>query len=232
MFEGLQSSTGTDTDPTGEMEVQLIDQVAHRAEALFNTARGSHDWEHTLRVRRLSECIGRVEGADLTVVAIAACLHDIGRSQEDLAGGGLCHAEKGAEMAIPIVADLNLAAHRRDNILHCIRSHRYRGVNVPATLEARVLFDADKLDAIGAVGVARAYLFAGEVGAKLHNPDLDPASAPAYSDEDTGYREYCVKLVKIKDRMLTSEGRRLAAGRHAFMVAFFNRFLQEYRGER
>jgi uncharacterized protein len=214
------------------MEAGLIDQIARRAEALFATARGSHDWEHTRRVRRLSERIGRAEGADQTVVSMAACLHDIGRSTEDSSDGGVCHAEKGAEMATPIVAELPLAAHRCDNILHCIRTHRYRGGQVPRTLEARVLFDADKLDAIGAVGVARAYLFAGEVGAKLHNPDLDPAAAPAYSAEDTGYREYCVKLVKIKNRMLTSEGRRLAAGRHAFMVAFFNRFLQEYRGER
>jgi uncharacterized protein len=214
------------------METKLIDQVARRAEALFMAARGSHDWEHTRRVGRLCGRIGRVEVADMTVVAIAACLHDIGRCDQDRSDGGICHAEKGAEMAIPIVAALPLAADRRENIVHCIRSHRYRGVDPPATLEAQVLFDADKLDAIGAVGVARAYLFAGEVGAKLHNPDLDPAIAPAYSEEDTGYREYCVKLVKIKDRLFTKEGRRLAAGRHAFMVAFFNRFLQEYKGER
>ena len=215
-----------------ERETRLIEQVACRAEALFAAARGSHDWEHTLRVRRLSERIGGVEGADLTVVSLAACLHDIGRSAQDQAGGGVCHARKGAEMALPIVADLPLAAERRDNILHCIRTHRYRDGRMPQTLEARVIFDADKLDAIGAVGVARAYLFAGEVGAKLHNPDLDPEAAPAYSQEDTGYREYCVKLVKIKARMLTAEGRRLAAGRHEFMVAFFNRFIQEYKGER
>ena len=135
-------------------------------------------------------------------------------------------------MARPLVADLPLAVSRKENILHCIRCHRYRGDAVPATLEAKVLFDADKLDAIGAIGVARAYLFAGELGAKLHNPDLDPTTVAAYSKEDTGYREYAVKLVKIKSRMLTQEGRRLAAGRHAFMKAFFNRFLQEYSGER
>lgn len=226
MFDGDGASTGADTGAL------LIDHVARQAEALFAAARGSHDWEHTLRVRRLSEAIGRAEGADMMVVGVAACLHDIGRCDEDRANGGVCHAQKGAEMAVPLVENLPLGASRRENILHCIRSHRYRGTNVPATLEARVLFDADKIDAIGAIGVARAYLFAGEVGAKLHTPDLDPATATAYSKEDTGYREFCVKLVKIKDRMLTNEGRRLAAGRHAFMVAFFKRFLQEYKGER
>jgi uncharacterized protein len=230
MFDG--DRLRNEADENQAAEAQLVAEIAGQAQALFAAARGSHDWEHTQRVRRLGGRIGRVEGADMTVVAIAACLHDIGRCAQDRADGGLCHAEKGAEMAIPIVAALPLAANRRDNILHCIRSHRYRGGHAPATLEARVLFDADKLDAIGAVGVARAYLFAGEVGAKLHNPDLDPAEAVAYSEEDTGYREYCVKLVKLKDRMLTAEGKRLAAARHDFMVAFFNRFLQEYRGER
>lgn len=230
MFEGAKIQSGTlDAEET---EKRLIEQVAAKAEALFQSARGSHDWEHTQRVRRLSDRICRAEGGDMAVVAMAACLHDIGRCKEHRAGGGVCHATVGAEMAAPLVAELPFSASRRENILHCIRTHRYRGTNVPETLEARVLFDADKLDAIGAIGVARAYLFAGEVGAKLHNPDLDPAAAAAYSKEDTGYREYCVKLVKIRHRMLTEEGRRLAAARHAFMVDFFNRFLAEYRGER
>jgi uncharacterized protein len=102
---------------------------------------------------------------------------------------------------------------------------------VPETGEARVLFDADKLDAIGAVGVARAFLFAGEVGARLHTPDVDPEQTRPYTENDTGYREYRVKLCKIKDRMLTSEGRRIAKERHAFMEQFFNRFIKEYEGE-
>jgi uncharacterized protein len=230
MFEGECSQTSV--DETAAVEARLIGRIARQAEDLFATAQGSHDWEHTIRVRRLAEQLARREGADLTVVAIAACLHDIGRIKEERLANGVCHARRGAEMARPLVADLPLAASRRENILHCIGSHRYRGEAEPTTLEAKVLFDADKLDAIGAIGVARAYLFAGELGAKLHNPDLDPAAAASYSEEDTGYREYAVKLVKIKARMLTEEGRRLAAGRHAFMVAFFNRFLQEYSGER
>jgi uncharacterized protein len=230
MFEGEYSQTSA--DEAVAMEAKLIGQVACQAEALFAAAQGSHDWEHTLRVRRLAERIAQAEGADPTVVAIAAILHDIGRCKEKRHANDLCHAQRGAELALPLVMDLPLAASRRENILHCIRCHRFRGQEGPATLEAKVLFDADKLDAIGAIGVARAYLFAGELGAKLHNPDLDPTAAAAYSKEDTGYREYCVKLVKIKARMLTKEGRRLATGRHAFMVAFFNRFLREYTGER
>ena len=135
-------------------------------------------------------------------------------------------------MAESIVDPLPVSDVRKQNIVHCIRSHRFRGNCEPQTPEARVLFDADKLDAIGAVGVARAYLFAGEVGARLHNPDIDIEQAKPYSLDDTGFREFKVKLSKIKDRILTAEGQNLARERHAFMETFFNRFLEEYEGKR
>jgi len=103
---------------------------------------------------------------------------------------------------------------------------------MPRTIEAQVLFDADKLDAIGAVGIGRAFLFAGEVGARLHNSHENIEETRPYSKEDTGYREYRLKLSKIKDRILTAEGKRLAADRDAYMVSFFDRFLFEYAGEK
>jgi uncharacterized protein len=99
-------------------------------------------------------------------------------------------------------------------------------------VEAKILFDADKLDSIGAVGVARAFLFAGEVGARLHNPDIDVEDARPYSKDDTGFREFKVKLTKIKDRILTKEGQEMAKERHDFMEEFFKRFLEEYDGKR
>jgi uncharacterized protein len=100
------------------------------------------------------------------------------------------------------------------------------------TPEAMVLFDADKLDAIGAVGVARAFLFAGEVGARLHNAEANLEDTEPYSVEDTGFREFKVKLSKIRNCMLTTEGRKLAEERHVTMVEFFKRFLEEYEGKR
>jgi uncharacterized protein len=115
-------------------------------------------------------------------------------------------------------------------VCHCIESHRFRGKVAPASLEAKVLFDADKLDSVGAVGIGRAFLFAGEVGARLHNDDLDLAGTSPYSREDTAYREFRLKLAKVKGRLLTAEGRRLAAGRHRFMTGFFKRLNREVRG--
>lgn len=198
----------------------------------FANARGSHDWDHCERVYNLCMHIGRVEGADLEVLEIAAYLHDIGRSYQDESAGAVCHAKKGADMARVALEKYPISDEQKANVIHCIETHRFRGNHRPETLEARVLFDADKLDAIGAVGIARAYLFAGEVGAKLHNPHIDPADTEPYTEEDTGYREYELKLSRIKDRMRTKEGRRMAEERHAFMEEFFQRFGEEYKGER
>jgi len=211
---------------------KVIGPIREQAQKMFTAARGSHDWEHTLRVFDLCRRIGVVEQADMEVLLIAAYLHDIGRCFQDRSNGAVCHAEAGCKLAGPLVQKLPLREDQKKNILHCIRSHRFRGNHYPETKEARVLFDADKLDAIGAVGIARAFLFAGEVGARLHNPDVRVEDTEPYTEDDTGYREFRLKLSKIKDRILTREGRRLAQERHRFMEHFFQRFLEEYEGKR
>ena len=134
-------------------------------------------------------------------------------------------------MAKSIVETLPLTKEQKENIVHCVRSHRFRDDHAPRTAEARVLFDADKLDAIGAVGVARAYLFAGELGARLHNSEMDVKEAKPYSKDDTGFREFKVKLCKIRERILTKEGKRLADERHNFMERFFKRLIEEIEGK-
>lgn len=221
-----------DTRKPNETDAVLLARIGEMAQSHFSQARGSHDWDHSLRVQRLCRRIGAAEGADLLVTEAAAYLHDIGRAYQDRGGGHICHAEKGAAMARTMLAGYPLADDRRENIIHCIATHRFRKGGAPRTIEASVLFDADKLDAIGAIGVARAFLFAGELGARLHSPEVDVTRTPAYSINDTGYREYMVKLVKIRNRVLTATGRHLADERHRFMVGFFDRFLEEYNGER
>ena len=214
------------------MMALTLDDIIEYAKTSFAAARGSHDWDHTERVYRLCMHIGRAEGADSEVLAVAAFLHDVGRSYEDESKGTICHAEKGAEIAKTLLVNYPLSDEKKQNIVHCIGSHRFRGNNAPETLEAKTLFDADKLDSIGAIGIGRAFLFAGEVGAKLHNPQADLRSTRPYTEEDTGYREFKLKLSKIKDRMLTAEGKRLAEERHAFMEGFFERLQQEYEGKK
>jgi uncharacterized protein len=208
----------------------LVARVRAEAAAFFRSARGSHDWDHTERVRTLCLKIGRKEKADLGVLELAALLHDIGREAEDRSRGRLCHARSGAARARVLLERLGCDRATVAAVTGCIRTHRFRRGGAPRTLEARVLFDADKLDSIGAVGVGRAFLFAGEVGARLHDPAIDVRKTKPYTREDTAYREYLVKLGRVRDRMTTREGRRLAAGRHRFMAAFFARLNKETDG--
>jgi uncharacterized protein len=209
----------------------LFDRVKTDAKAHFLGARGSHGWDHTERVYELCLRIGGKEKADLNILRLAAVLHDIGRKLEDQSNGKVCHSRKGARLAERILKRYSFDKGHIARIGHCIRTHRFRGKNVPRSLEAKVLFDADKLDSIGAVGIGRAFLFAGEIGASLHNPRIDVLKTQPYTSEDTAYREFLVKLSRVKDRMFTNEGKRIAAERHKFMVEFFKRLTKEVNGQ-
>ena len=90
-----------------------------------------------------------------------------------------------------------------------------------------MVFDADKLDGIGAIGIARSFHFAGRIGARVHNTEAEALSDSSYSREDSAYREYLVKLRYVKDKLLTESGKQMAKQRHEFMVAFFNQLNEE-----
>lgn len=210
---------------------ELEKNIRSVALEIYNNGSRSHSWDHVERVYALAAHIGEKEGADLRVLKLAAILHDIGREAETRNNGNVCHAEYGAEMASEILKKHVSDQPLIEAVSHCITSHRFRGKNRPETLEAKILFDADKLDCIGAVGIGRSFLFAGEVGARLHNDvNTDILSTEPYSIEDTAFREYSVKLKKVQKRMLTSEGKRLAKGRHRFMIKFFRRLQDEIEG--
>lgn len=208
----------------------LAARVRAKAAAFFRGARGSHDWDHTERVLALCLKIGRKEKADLRVLELAALLHDIGRAEEDRSRGRICHARSGAARARALLERLGCDRATAAAVAACVRTHRFRRGGAPRTLEARVLFDADKLDSIGAVGIGRAFQFAGEVGARLHDKDIDVRRTKPYTRDDTAYREYLVKLRLVRGRMTTREGRRLAAGRHRYMAAYFARLNKEIAG--
>jgi uncharacterized protein len=208
----------------------LLEEIKKEAKAHFCHARGSHDWDHTERVYQLCLRIGRNEKADLEVLKLAAVLHDIGRDVEDRSNGKICHSRSGADLAGRILERYLGDKEKIAKIVHCIKTHRFRGKNFPRSIEAKILFDADKLDSIGAIGVGRAFLFAGEIGARLHNPKIDLKKTKPYTKDDTAYREFLVKLSKIAGRIFTKEGRRIARARHKFMVEFFNRLNKETSG--
>jgi uncharacterized protein len=208
----------------------VFNKVKREAEKILKKSKGSHDLEHTDRVMRLALRIGKKEKAGLEIIRLAAVLHDIARSAEDRSGGKIDHAARGAELAAAILKKNNYPAEKILAVCHCIETHRFRGHLKPKTIEAKCLFDADKLDSIGAVGIGRAFLFAGEVGAKLHNKGIDLSKTKPYTGEDTAYREFMVKLRHVRERVTTKEGRRLAKGRHLYMCGFFRQIDKEVDG--
>ncbi len=186
-----------------------------------------HDFTHTLRVIQNCKLILRTEPkANEQIVLTAALLHDIGRVKENLSKGK-CHAKVGAKMSKKILAGHHWPDEYIDDICQIIRRHRFRAGAPPETLEQQIVYDADKLDSLGAVGVGRAFLFAGRLGAKLHNTAEEALSSEEYSVEDTAYREYLVKLRHVPEKLFTTEGRRLANQRCHIMQEFFEQLNSE-----
>lgn len=202
------------------------------ARALYANAGSSHDFDHVLRVTALAERIGRAEGADLAIVRTAALLHDIAES-----AGRADHHLTSAARARDILHDCPAAFV--EAVAHAIEAHRFRAGPAPATLEAQVVFDADKLDITGAIGVARAFAYAGEHGHALWNTPWrviaqevgDALSRPAaLGAAYTPSHEFVYKLDRIGERLYTATARAIACERAAFMRAFFDRLDEEMTG--
>ena len=171
----------------------------------------------------------------------AALLHDVGRERAE--ADGLDHAAFAANRAPEILAQrqpertgAGPSPAKLKAVAHAIAAHRFRTGPEPSTLEAQVLFDADKLDAIGAVGVARAFAYGGAHGQRLWAPieSVDVARWQKEGDhprEHTPVHEFIVKLSRLKERLFTPTGQSIAEQRHTYMAAFFARFDAEARGE-
>ncbi len=229
-------STGTQKKMNKREQLESIEAEARK---YFVETSGCHDWSHVERVRALARRIGREEHADLFVLDAAALLHDIAKVEEMRAKGSFCHAEEGAKRAVPILEKEGIDVATIGRITHCIASHRNRseGKSVPESLEAKVLFDADKIDSLGAIGVARDFLFAGMIGVtKLYSEnEIEHAKNPKkyeYTEDDTAILEYETHLKGIKDRMLTKTGKTIARERSDFMKDFFHRFWREVEGRK
>ena len=205
----------------------LREAVRKQIEDLLGREEGCHDFDHTLRVLKNARMLAEEEGcseSERLLIDLAALLHDCARPEEFASGGKVCHAELGAEKAGNILRSLGCSDPEVIGpICDAVRCHRFRGKARPATVIARILHDADKLDSIGAVGIGRAFHYAGKLGARLHNTEADALNSPEYSREDTAYREYLVKLSRIPERMTTDIGRRHAEERAEFMHEFFRR---------
>jgi uncharacterized protein len=201
-----------------------------RAELVGDSS--GHDWWHIARVRALARTIALHEGADVFLCELAALLHDLADAKiagDEATGlarvrGWLTEQEADTatiEQTMEIIATMSFAGGAKPT---------------PATLEGRVVQDADRLDALGAIGIARAFAYGGSRGRLMYDPDVPPqeyASAAAYHASGTPtINHFYEKLLLLQDRMNTAYARQLAEARHRYMQAFLDEFLAEWAGER
>jgi uncharacterized protein len=187
-------------------------------------------------VYRLAERIAQSEGADIDIVRAAALLHDV-QSQTEQAGSHLRenHHHTSSDFARQILEAEGWPEERITAVEHCIRSHRFRDSSEPPqTLEARILFDADKLDAIGAIGVARAIAYAithGQPAFAKPSEHFLRTGQTEPGESHSAYHEYLFKLRHLKNRLYTSTAHSIAAERHRLMVDFFSHLSAEQNSD-
>jgi uncharacterized protein len=212
----------------------LIEKVAQFIKDKFEENEGSHDWYHIERVWKLAKLIQQSEGGDLLVIELAALLHDV--SDHKYNGGDW---NKGSQLTKEILLNFNAPLELAEKVEKAVSQVSYKGASVTDSsdsLEARIVQDADRLDAIGAIGIARAFAFGGSKNRPLYVPDLNPVlhqSADEYKNSVSHtVNHFYEKLFLLKDRMHTVTAKNSAIDRHAFMEKFLNEFYSEWNLDR
>ena len=190
----------------------------------------AHDKEHVYRVLYNALEIAKTESrVDHDILITACLLHDIGRG-EQFKNPEVCHALAGGDMAYTFLTENGFDADFAEKVRHCIRAHRYRKSEPPQSLEAKILFDADKLDVAGALGIARTLVYRGTVGEPLYSLLPDGSVSDGENDtEPSFFREYKFKLEKLYDKPYTQKGRELAGCRRSHAAEFYKALLGEVR---
>ncbi|ELY48794.1 HD domain-containing protein [Natronorubrum bangense] len=212
----------------------MLEAVRTQARPYFDDAPPAHDWHHVRRVETLAETLlerhPQSASIDDRVVRLAVVLHDIGREREDR-GEIDDHAIWGSKEAGRILEGVGADAETIEHVKHCVRSHRYSNEIDPETLEAKLLSDADNLDALGAVGIARVFAHGGALGTSLYDPDV-PVADDDTSAGQTQYNHLHKKILDLPDRMYTDVGRAVAERRGRFVREYTEQFEGELSGER
>lgn len=194
-----------------------------------------HDFSHIERVYAMAERLAKAEGADLEIVHAAALLHDADGTTPG-SEVRLEHHLRSAEFAGRILTEEGWAQERIAAVQHCIRAHRFRDDREPpATIEARCLFDADKLDVLGAIGAIRVVVYAALAGTPFISEPSEKFLQTGNEEPGelhSAYHEYLFKLVKIKNRLYTSTAKALAEDRSRYLDEFFKQLQAEVKGEK
>lgn len=193
----------------------------------------AHDSEHIYRVLYAALDIAATEeNVDMDVLIAACLLHDVARGEQSV-DPTLCHAAEGAKKARKFLAENQFPPAFTEHVADSIRTHRFRAGDPPASIEAKILFDADKLDVAGAFGLARSILYAGIYGEPIYLTLPDGSISDGKGDmEDSLFREYWFKLVNLYTGFQTKRGAELAAERRHAAEAFYNAMYQEVSAPR
>ncbi len=198
----------------------------------------AHDYDHLFRVIVIAETIQKREGGDLPTIWAAVAFHDIGQERERRHGGD--HALIGAEMAADALSNTPFPQHAIPEVQQAIRDHRMTGATIPQSLEGRILYDADKIDCLGAIGIGRLYCITGRYNQKIYSPvpsdivePVDPLIVRRlrrHADYSPSI-EFQLLFQDLPARMTTTTGRELAMERYRYMADFFKRLQWEAEGE-
>jgi len=201
------------------------------AKQQFEHEAGGHDFHHTMRVTGMALRLADVEGGDPLIIALAAILHDV--DDYKLFGtlqGSTLKAEN-------FMRDQHMDPVLIEKVSEIIRTMSFRGTSSApcVTLEGKIVQDADRLDAIGAIGIARAFAFGGNRNRPMHDPDIPPnltMDEAAYkNNKGTTLNHFYEKLLFLKDRMNTDAAKEIAQHRHAYLEAFLQEFHAEWNAE-
>lgn len=208
----------------------LVDRVAAHIKAKFLAESSGHDWHHINRVWQLSRQIAAQEGANREIAELGALVHDIADWKFHAGDDSIGPREAEALLRREGAADEVIAA-----VVDIVATISYKGAGVSTamqTLEGQCVQDADRLDAIGAIGIARCFAYGGHAGCLMHDPDEAPVmhqTAAAYkASKGASLNHFYEKLFLLKDRMNTPTGRALAEPRHRVMEVFVAQFLAEW----
>ena len=214
---------------------EIIEKTADFVRRKFADESTGHDWWHMYRVWQLSKHIAQYEqGANRLIVEVGALLHDV--ADWKFHDGDM---EAGPKAARNWLEKLGVDEPFIQHVEDIIRNVSFKGAGVPSsmkTIEGKIIHDADKLDAIGAIGIARTFAFGGAHGRSLYDPSRKPkkhADFEAYkSDAGPTINHFYEKLLLLKERMYTDTARRMAEKRHTYMEAFLTEFYKEWEGSR
>lgn len=210
--------------------MNIIDDAKKYIENIFENEFSGHDFYHTLRVYRMATYIAERENADIEIVQLAALLHDV--DDRKLSP----ETYQGKDRTIFFLEKYGVELPVVSKICEIINEVSYVGKDsiVPTTIEGKCVQDADRLDALGAIGIARTFAYGGNHNRKIYDPNIKPnedmSSEEYYANESTSINHFYEKLFKLEDMMNTDIAKRIAQKRNIFMQNYINEFLKEWDG--